>query len=698
MKLTSKISKFLPATALALACVTPALTAQVLVDLRSQQTPIKSQGSRLMGSAFAAVAAMEAAHKERTGLNIDLSEEFCNYMGRMSWLHPNWSDLTGPAPVLGLSGANAAENHVGLLSGGGRGVAFLSILANGLRLPQESAMSFRPSSNQYFISPDLRDSHWQTQTNVNEWNLDPDNLPRSALTADLYHSIKSFVELPDAKQPLWIEAAVRLGHEVVLDFELRGTRTTGTVWQYAPSTPNGGGHSMLIVGYDRINQVFTCKNSWGSAGAMSDGFTRISYDYLRNYAKTAGYISEVNDPAPWPEVAFIGRRNLRYDGWPATLDIYHVPGIATQQLADGGLPLTDRRIGTLTDHTGRVFRVNGSMTGTKLTFWFQSANANMRWDEVWDTLTNDRLFEYHMVDRDLGEIAGWHHVNPGDISDPARGGYARIPSTMTGSDGFLNPVFDGAQPHAPEQFLGLWNVAFDQDQRGQLSIARRDDSRLSTALQANFAGFQAFYSDDRYPHATREFTALVSKASPREIYLDFASVFTTGGRVRINAYMLSWQRGVFAGTGSASLRSTGFYAERVGDAGVFSEIGKGCPSSGGIVRQVGIGIPEIGRTIRYHMSNGPASGRALFVLGMRQQFMDLRIMGAPGCYVYPELSAAVGLKTDVAGRANYEGTLPQDRNLVGLQLFTQFGVYDSSANAFGMATSNGIETLIGGIR
>ena len=196
----------------------------------------------------------------------------------------------------------------------------------------------------------------------------------------------------------------------------------------------------------------------------------------------------------------------------------------------------------------------------------------------------------------------------------------------------------------------------------------------------------------------REFTALVSKADPREIYIDFISIHTVGGRVRLNGYMLSWQRGVFAGDGQASLRDTGFYAVRVGDSGAFSDIGIGCRSSGGIVRQVCVGTPEIGRTIRYQMSNGPASGLALFVLGMRRQFMDLRFMGAPGCYVYPELSAAVSLKTDVAGRTHFEGTLPQDRNLVGLQLFTQFGVYDSSANAFGMATSNGIETLIGGIR
>lgn len=64
-------------------------TAQSLpprVDLRSAQTPVRSQGAQ--GSCFihGNVAAMEAAYKRQGYGDLDLSEEFSYYLGPLLWL------------------------------------------------------------------------------------------------------------------------------------------------------------------------------------------------------------------------------------------------------------------------------------------------------------------------------------------------------------------------------------------------------------------------------------------------------------------------------------------------------------------------------------------------------------------------------------------------------------------------------------
>lgn len=58
------------------------------VDLTSFQTPVKNQWDRDTCTAFAVVAALEAAYKRTYGLTLDLSEEFLNWQDKVNVLDP----------------------------------------------------------------------------------------------------------------------------------------------------------------------------------------------------------------------------------------------------------------------------------------------------------------------------------------------------------------------------------------------------------------------------------------------------------------------------------------------------------------------------------------------------------------------------------------------------------------------------------
>ncbi len=65
-----------------------------MVDLRPDQTPVRNQGER--GNCFihATVAAMEAALNRQGHTNLDLAEEFSDYVGSLLYLEINTFDGT----------------------------------------------------------------------------------------------------------------------------------------------------------------------------------------------------------------------------------------------------------------------------------------------------------------------------------------------------------------------------------------------------------------------------------------------------------------------------------------------------------------------------------------------------------------------------------------------------------------------------
>ncbi len=664
---------------------------QSAFDLIADQTPIRNQGSRNTCVTFAAVAALEAAYKRVGWTSIDLSEEFENYLGKTFWLHQTWNDI---------GSADETENQVGAFGGGG-GTGHVKWLANGMRVPEEQRMRYRPGGYDLGAHPSWQDPHWQVQRNVNTFNLDPRNLPRAALTAPRYFYATGYATLRVPSSATEIESVLRSRREVVWDFSLRGDRS-GSIWHADPNRPSQGAHSMLLVGYDRTHpdprqHYFLAKNSWGPT-SNPGGFTRIGYDYVQ-YGYEAGYFTGVATPGPWPQVAFVGRRNLCFDGHRGTLDVTHLPGIAQLWLTERGVNVPDRRIGTFFDANGTAHRVNGRIQGDKLLFWFKGSYPNMRWDDERESNTGvGRGFTYYIVDQDGAELAGWHQDNPGALPNPAFGGYAREPSSILGSDGFLQPSFSGSTPNDVLQYLGEWQVQLD-GVTARMVFEDRDDSVVPAAQRGTWAGLRCRITDNG---STRTVVAKSLLANPR--ILDLSFVLADGRAVTTDCWMLSWQRGVFAGAATVGGGTEGIYGVRLANvvSGRFNTFGSTCGGRAGPLSHWAAGTPSIGRPVNYELSTAPGNAQCVLNFGIDSQRtstgvplpMNLTSLGAPGCWYHTESLVSILARTTGSGRASVLFRFG-DPSMVGAYLYTQFYVLDPTANALGATFSNGVRTRIG---
>lgn len=97
--------------------------------------------------------------------------------------------------------------------------------------------------------------------------------------------------------PKYLEAILAAGYPVVLSTHVAGWTKLRSVIdvqldERGEPLEFDGGHAMLLVGYNRKKQYFIFKNSWGSWAGYG-GYLRLSYDYLRTYAKFGYYITEV---------------------------------------------------------------------------------------------------------------------------------------------------------------------------------------------------------------------------------------------------------------------------------------------------------------------------------------------------------------------------------------------------------------------
>lgn len=185
-------------------------------------SPVKSQGGCGSCWAFAATAALESQVMiANGGLPIDLSEQI----------------------LLSCSGA-------GTCSGGY--VTRASDFVRDVGLPLETCFKYTASNN----SCDNACTNWRSDTEqISAWN-------RVSVTTTRVDAMKN---------ALYAYGPIIANMRVYGDFY---SYKTG-VYSYT-SGYYVGGHSVLVVGYDDLNQAFIVKNSWG-AGWGEAGFFRIAY-------------------------------------------------------------------------------------------------------------------------------------------------------------------------------------------------------------------------------------------------------------------------------------------------------------------------------------------------------------------------------------------------------------------------------------
>jgi C1A family cysteine protease len=88
-----------------------------------------------------------------------------------------------------------------------------------------------------------------------------------------------------------LEAFIKAGYDIVYGLNVAGSDWSdgsGVIDVQVDSNGNPagayGGHAMLLVGYNRTQNYFVVKNSWG-ADWGHDGYAHISYEYLQTYGK-----------------------------------------------------------------------------------------------------------------------------------------------------------------------------------------------------------------------------------------------------------------------------------------------------------------------------------------------------------------------------------------------------------------------------
>jgi hypothetical protein len=499
------------------------------VSLEAYQTPIRNQGHRRTCISFSAIAALEAAYNRAGYGQLDLSEQFLNYSGKMMWLRNKWTEIVA-------KGEDGAEDQVG--EWGGRQRRRLCRAAG--QRHEGAARSCNAIPRQRLHREGSSVLGERLAESVLDAAPHERHQPGSEISAtgcaDAVALLFGETICAHSRQPDQIEQVLADGHEVV--------------WDRAD-------HSLLLIGYDRRdadprNHHFIAKDSHGPT-QEAGGFSRLSYDQIRTGGRTAAYIIEVERPSSWPELAYLGRWNLNFDGHKGVLDIYHIPGLAQWNLDRTDSRLVDRRIGSFYDEHDRAYRVNGRMSANQIEFYIDWSNPNARWDQI-----GGRRFVYG---RPVEHTMTGFHVDPDgyEYAGFATQGPAFADDSRT------------RRPFTAHSFLGTWKAVFmlprptsGSPGSGALRLAAMDNDFLTAAERQKFNGITGEFIDagrDRF-----EVQALVDKRQTNKLVIRLRRAApTTDMRIYEGVgYHLNHTAGIVAGRGTAATADLEFILVREG--------------------------------------------------------------------------------------------------------------------------------------
>jgi hypothetical protein len=238
-------------------------------DHRTTQTRIKDQGDRGTCVCFASLANLEAILKAQSEQDIDLSEQYAN------WLY------------MTQEGRNQCND--GLRT---------TLAARYLSTHGVCEESDYPYEDLVEVLTHCTTAPLATAQNNAKYGIGQHVLiDRLGLLG------------PSIANPAYLEALICRGYDIVFGTHVAwGRPDANGVYDvildgYGNPVQSRGGHAMLIVGYDRSSPLsyFICKNSWGTETGDS-GYYYLSYDYVRTYAKYGYIVEQIRTDMPAPPI------------------------------------------------------------------------------------------------------------------------------------------------------------------------------------------------------------------------------------------------------------------------------------------------------------------------------------------------------------------------------------------------------------
>lgn len=104
--------------------------------------------------------------------------------------------------------------------------------------------------------------------------------------------------------------------------------------------------------------------------------------------------------------------------------------------------------------------------------------------------------------------------------------------------------------------------------------------------------------------------------------------------------------------------------------------------------------PRVGRSMLVDLNGGGGANLVFLAIGWSTD-VDLGPLGAPGNHAYVHSFTATAQVADARGHARRVLGVPTAGAVLGLGLSLQWAVFDPSANALGLATSNALDLVVG---
>ncbi len=251
-----------------------------IVDLSHIMTPARNQGDRLTCTFFSTIAVIEAAIKLDLGIEVNLSEEYLNYVTKN----------------LGPQALNYRESSVPIVN-------IYGLYQEGLIL--EDDWAYQPSwfmpglkCEDYKDEAENTPSYCYTHDRPNAKALSRKIDTNNILFNDMPKNTNEIIKfLAERKRPLIMAIIVNPNSwdsatgETNYSEELRQ--------QCLENNSLCGAHSVVLTGYDLDKRVFMFKNSYGVKWGKN-GYGTIPFDVVDRYVNYDLYYAEIVDSLKIP--------------------------------------------------------------------------------------------------------------------------------------------------------------------------------------------------------------------------------------------------------------------------------------------------------------------------------------------------------------------------------------------------------------